>query len=135
VLCPYQSSSAEGSDEPTDCLCTAGYAGPDGGPCSLCGAGTYKNSTRSGACDACPPGKTSPAGSEAEADCRCVPGHGVAAGAPPSAPCLPCPSGSFAPGGNQPCESCGWGTVTEPPAAAEGPESCRCDAARGLIET
>ena len=57
------------------CLCNAGYAGPnggpcidtttpcepgytrlDGGPCSPCAAGTYKNTTGSAACTDCPAG-------------------------------------------------------------------------------
>lgn len=136
--CAANMFAAEGADSAEKCYCNAGFGVvSDPGACEPCPNATYwgGGAVPRQRCPPCPQNKTSPVGSEAEADCRCVPGHGVASDSSPSEPCLPCVSGSFAPGGNRPCESCGWGTVTEPAQAAAGPESCRCDAGRGLIET
>ena len=41
--CPTNSQSTTGSDAPTDCVCVAGFSGADGGTCTACAAGTYKN--------------------------------------------------------------------------------------------
>ena len=40
--CPQNSTSLEGSDELTDCVCNAGYFGANGNVCSPCPAGTFK---------------------------------------------------------------------------------------------
>ena len=42
--------------------CNAGYTGPNGGLCTACEAGKYKDSPGAGACTACPDNSTSPAG-------------------------------------------------------------------------
>ena len=45
--CPSNSLvSSTASTAITDCQCKAGYYGPNGGPCSKCGAGTYKATFR-----------------------------------------------------------------------------------------
>eukprot|EP00961_Rhodomonas_salina_P069865 937912-Rhodomonas_salina.2 len=41
VLCPGNSTSPEGSDQPTDCFCLGGFSGPPGGPCEQCPADTF----------------------------------------------------------------------------------------------
>lgn len=52
--CPVNSHShAEGSDAITDCVCNAGYTGPDGSICVNCEAGYYKSTTGSVPCTAC----------------------------------------------------------------------------------
>jgi hypothetical protein len=135
--CAANMFSIVGADSFGKCFCNAGFGvALDPEACEPCPNATYwrGDAVPRQQCSPCPQSKTSPVGSAGEADCRCVPGHGIEPDAPPSAPCLPCTSGSFALGGNQPCESCGWGTVTEPPEAAAGPESCLCDAGRGLLE-
>jgi len=43
--CPANSDSRPGSDERTDCQCTAGFTGSDGAVCSLCAAGKYSNAS------------------------------------------------------------------------------------------
>ena len=88
--CPANSNAPAASDEPTDCLCKAGATGADGGPCSLCVAGKYKEvtgdasctdclegeySTTVGAtsdvCQTCPANSNAPAASDEPTDCLC----------------------------------------------------------------
>ena len=45
-----------------DCACIAGYTGPNGGTCTACEEGTYKDSPGPAACSTCPGNFTSPAG-------------------------------------------------------------------------
>jgi alpha-tubulin suppressor-like RCC1 family protein len=49
--------SPTGSDSVHNCQCTAGYSGPDGGSCTACEAGFYKDSTGDGSCQPCEKGK------------------------------------------------------------------------------
>ena len=51
-----------GSDASGDCACNAGYTGPNGGTCTACETGKYKDSPGAGACTACPDNSVSPAG-------------------------------------------------------------------------
>jgi len=44
------------------CTCGKGSTGPNGGTCTACEAGTYKDSPGPAACTACPANSTSPAG-------------------------------------------------------------------------
>ena len=69
--CPSGSSTSEvGSADLSDCICVAGRTGPNGGVCTACNPGTYKGDIGSSPCTACPPGKTSPAGSTAQEACE-----------------------------------------------------------------
>ncbi|KAJ1465713.1 hypothetical protein T484DRAFT_1577253, partial [Baffinella frigidus] len=61
TACPMNTSSSVGSSQQTDCICNAGYTGPNGGTCEACEAGTYKASKGSQTCTLCDPGKTSAA--------------------------------------------------------------------------
>ena len=56
LSCPTDSSSSAGSDALADCLCNAGYTGPNGGTCTQCAAGKFKTTTGSAACTDCQPG-------------------------------------------------------------------------------
>ena len=40
----------------SNCTCNAGYEGPNGGPCTACVAGKFKDITSSGTCIVCPGG-------------------------------------------------------------------------------
>ena len=51
-----------GSDASGDCACNAGYTGANGGTCTACETGKYKDSPGAGACTACPDNSVSPAG-------------------------------------------------------------------------
>ena len=45
----------QGSSSPTDCKCNQGYtAGSDGGPCTTCGIGKYKDTDGADPCKSCP---------------------------------------------------------------------------------
>jgi len=51
IECPSNSVNFEdGSTSINSCLCNIDYSGPNGGPCSPCPAGTYKNSTGNSSC-------------------------------------------------------------------------------------
>ena len=51
-----------GSDSSGDCECIAGYTGPNGGPCTACEEGKYKEASGGGSCTSCPSHSESPAG-------------------------------------------------------------------------
>jgi len=61
-----------------DCLCNAGLAGPAGGPCTICDAGTYKSESTSqspsAGCTTCPVNTNSPTGSYTISNCKCKAG-------------------------------------------------------------
>ena len=52
--CPQNSTSPSASILITACQCNEGFTGPDGGPCSQCGTGTYKSGLGSATCESCP---------------------------------------------------------------------------------
>lgn len=56
TACPSHMTSRPASTSITNCTCNAGYSGADGGGCSPCKAGTYKNVTGSVECTPCKPG-------------------------------------------------------------------------------
>jgi len=109
--CAANSTSSAASVMRAACKCNAGHTGADGGLCTVCGAGTYKNATGSGACVACPPDTyradagaaagadclqcpafaAAPPGSAARARCTCRDGYAGAAGET----CLACAAGKF----------------------------------------
>ena len=48
-----------GTNYSTGCVCPVGTTGPDGGPCTACAVGTYKDATGDAACANCSSTKTS----------------------------------------------------------------------------
>lgn len=52
-LCPPNSHSLPTSASLTECICNAGYEGPDGGPCTVCVPGKFKSLNGSAACQSC----------------------------------------------------------------------------------
>ena len=126
VRCPAHSDSAAGALAATDCLCNAGYTGPDGGACVACDAGKYKMSTGSDACTDCVGGKylsfqgashshdcfncpsssTSPSGSDKFDDCVCLSGFSGPNGGPCTQSGDPCPANSDAPEGSMVSTAC-----------------------------
>jgi hypothetical protein len=88
-VCPSHTSSAEGSDEVTDCVCVAGYtAASDGVACSPCEAGMFKRVVGTAACETCPVNSGSSSGS---ALCYCLTGFPGIDGGPCDA-CSDCTS-------------------------------------------
>ena len=60
---------ASGSLASTDCICNAGFTGPDGAPCVGCEAGKYKGTAGSDDCADCEAGKYSAEGVTACTSC------------------------------------------------------------------
>eukprot|EP00961_Rhodomonas_salina_P246199 3326620-Rhodomonas_salina.1 len=89
LSCP-DGSFPPSADTPS-CVCTAGYGGPSGGPCSPCTSGTYKREAGSGACTACPPGSFT-SQSNASTFCSVCPPGTYLAGVPDAVTCRACPS-------------------------------------------
>ena len=108
--CPEGLSSQAGRTAPSDCICNAGFTGPDGGPCVMCEAGKYKGTAGSDDCADCGAGKYSAAvGAEAESACTvCVAGkYSEAAGAIDDSTCIECPDGGSSPAGSSSPARCG----------------------------
>ena len=90
--CPaHATTSAAGSDNVTDCRCDAGYTGPDGGECTACPAGTYKDTAGSVECTTCVAGKYKDTTGSGE--CTACPA-GKYEDSTGSAECSSCPSNS-----------------------------------------
>ena len=121
--CPSSHSlSSPGSSSVDLCVCNVGYAGPNGGDCTGCAPGTYKNVNGSSKCMKCTAGTFSAATAADSADsclvcsarswsvvgdtvCLCDPGHFGVANSEKG--CQPCPGGMFAAfNGSSECSTC-----------------------------
>ena len=71
-VCPKHSIPDE---EKSNCNCKVGFTGPDGGPCTQCPAGTYKDHRGTSACTLCPANSVSASGSHSAALCLCEAGY------------------------------------------------------------
>jgi len=141
--CPINSTSPSGSNSVEACQCEEGYSGPDGGPCTACLAGTYKDSIGDGycqaceegtyqnlpgqsECDDCPTNMTSPNGSDSVEDCVCDKGYELINGVCTecqegfyktevgNSSCLPCEAGKYkADTGPGTCTPCEEGSFNE----------------------
>lgn len=56
IKCHFNTVSSVNSQHQTDCICSNGYTGPNGGPCAACATGTYKLINGTGQCQNCPAG-------------------------------------------------------------------------------
>ena len=83
--CPQGSVSIPGE---SICFCTAGFTGPDGGPCVACEAGKFKNWRNSSACPVCPANSDSIPGTSL---CPCNRGYL----GPLGGPCVACAAGKY----------------------------------------
>eukprot|EP00961_Rhodomonas_salina_P126221 1700231-Rhodomonas_salina.1 len=118
-----------------DCTCIPGYFGPDGGPCSSCEAGKFKDSSGSepcavcpsglfkevtgpGACSACPAG-TYHNGSSRERICAACPANSRSTAGSYLAVNCTCNPGYAGPDGG-PCSACEAGKFK----ASAGSEPC-----------
>jgi len=75
ATCPVGSTANAGSTSATACKCMAGRSGPNGGPCTMCDAGTYKDTIGTSTCQACPLLSSSPTGSTSVNNCSCIEGY------------------------------------------------------------
>jgi len=97
LACPANAITlSEASTDLSQCLCAAGYTGPNGGTCTACPANTYKAATGSASCTACP-ANSATAGSATTSAAGCVCAAGYVG--PNGGPCAAC----FA-GANPPCD-------------------------------
>ena len=129
IPCPVDEISLPGSTNKGDCTCATGRGRSVDGECAFCAHGFFSPGGTNLACQQCPLNTNTSLGATTISNCTCTPGHGLAQ----DSACEPCESGFFAVGGsNAACVHCGFGTVTLPTLAAASPDSCQCDAARGL---
>ena len=142
--CPHNSSSTQHSTAQTDCTCDAGFSGPDGGPCTACALGEYKDTSGTALCQPCaqnsyadalatitctdcPSNSVALGGSDDLADCVCDHTTGYNVTSPntacalcragtyaTSAGCVQCSAGEFAEQGSTSCTLCAANTVSKP---------------------
>lgn len=113
LSCPTNAVTLQtGSNVLSQCVCNLGFTGSNGGTCTSCVAGKYKDATGSAACTLCEANMyqplttqvaassctacpstfaVSPAGSSALASCECAPGYF----GPNGGTCTPCYAGRF----------------------------------------
>ena len=106
--CPANTFSPEASKDQVACVCNLGYVGPDGGACSACSPGTFKDSIGTATpiqckqgtysnisgmsfCYFCAPFSNGPLRSDSIANCKCFPGYTGEDGGP----CTACKEGSY----------------------------------------
>lgn len=124
--CPLNSISPVASTLPSQCKCQAGWTGLDGGTCSQCAGGTYKDIEGSIECIACPEFSSSQIAANQNTLCHCNQGYtgpdggacaacvaGTYKDAPGSDGCLDCPTGKYSDtvGSSEAstCDDCGAG--------------------------
>jgi len=116
--CPVHMHSPTGSGLLTDCVCNAGYSGPNATSpvCHACVQGTYKALTAAAACTACPEGSHSAVTGDTTGEaCACKPAFSGAH----AASCVLCAAGKYkSEAGSAPCSNCSAGTFSEEVGAA-----------------
>ena len=118
--CPANTNSPVASKAVSECICNAGYTGPDGQVCVDCAAGKFKVSRGSGACTSCPSNAESPAASVNATQCMCNKGYSGANGEA----CVACVAGTFKDvKGSVACEACAAGKFSVD-VAATGESTC-----------
>ena len=96
--CPSHTWTEQNAkDELTDCVCNKGFIGPNGGVCTSCGPGKYKDVVGDFYCVDCGSGTFSAAsGAGSGATCQQCPANQYAATASGASECLNCPAYSTA---------------------------------------
>lgn len=121
--CPADSTSPQGSDALTDCVCNAGYSGANGGSCTVCPVNTYKDAAGDSACLNCSANSQSLAGSDAATDCQCSAGYT----GPDGGACIQCVAGKYKSlVGTSECLTCP--DHSQSPAASVINTACQCNA-------
>jgi hypothetical protein len=105
--CPLDSTtSGSGSIDITDCKCRRGYTGTNGGTCTICDSGKYKDVIGNSDCINCPANSNSPNGSTQSSDCKCDVGFS----GPDGGQCTACQAGTYkTKTGSSSCEECDIG--------------------------
>lgn len=94
IPCPANMTSPPGAAFESQCVCLAGYGGPE---CNLCAAGSFSEGGNRTSCQLCGPGQSSMAGATSRSACGCMPGLG-------GDNCQTCPRGSWS--SNGVCNGC-----------------------------
>ena len=132
-----------GSFLQVNCTCNLGYSGSNGGPCSACSVGAYKDSIGSGGCTSCPVGTSSNvAAAVSSLTCAvCSRGtfnqfvgqpvcqaclEGYFNGNLGSSACSSCVAGSYSGLGAVACTSCGAGSYSDVVAATSSTTCVTC---------
>ncbi|XP_065913515.1 uncharacterized protein [Dysidea avara] len=85
--CPMNTTVSDGGFFITNCQCSAGYTGPDGGPCNVCSENTFKPNPGNGSCQPCTNASSSEVGSTF---CSCIEGYKL-----DGVMCSACTTGSY----------------------------------------
>jgi len=142
-VCPLNSNSPAMSSSSLACTCNAGYSGPDGGPCSPCVAGTYKDTSGSAGCTSCAAGRYSAStGASAVTSCLTCPANSNSPGlstvvtacvcnagytGPNGGTCAACVAGTYKiASGSVACTSCGTGTYSSTAGATAATTCLAC---------
>ena len=133
VACKPNSWGPALSSSEINCVCNAGYSGPDGGDCEACSEGTFKDVTGSSECVECGEGRLTHPGATHVSDCFCPHGYVEVSREPNAAPicacdvgytvdeaeCVACEAGTFkSTQGSSACEECASGFFTDRPEAS-----------------
>ena len=121
--CHDFSTSPAGSDEASDCKCSAGYTSASALSCEACGLGLYKGDVGDHDCTACPSLKsTTFETATSEADCYCIAGYATNAD---TSGCVLCPQDTFKDAvGPGDCTECRYGSTSEADAISSDPALC-----------
>ena len=120
IKCASNATSSEGSGAITACKCNPGFSGPDGGICSECAAGSYKDWLGNRSCSPCEPLSDSEPASQL---CSCNAGSTGA----DQWSCVLCPAGSYkTTRGSVPCTACP--ALSNAPAGSTASLQCVCNA-------
>jgi hypothetical protein len=127
TACPNGTTSIEGSNDLSDCVCKAGYGVSlnDGvnGQCSLCPRNTYSSNTGTEPCLICPAGTGTASKSTQLIDCKCEKGY---SGTADGVECIPCVVGQYKTNtGIGQCLTCPHGTSSAP--GSDGLHNCKCE--------
>ena len=129
--CPATTSSLAQSDAITDCVCNAGFTGPDGQVCSACAQNTFKPEKGDAVCSLCPLNTISEEESIAELDCICNLGYFQQT--PDLLVCTACDTGKYKNiAGPSTCTVCGANANSL--AASVDISDCLCNEGHGRLD-
>lgn len=123
--CPLATSSAQASDELSDCKCDISQTGPDNSAsCQPCNAGKYKALIGATACTDCPTGSTtSTTGSTSVSACNCRAGST----GPDASSCTSCAAGTYKSSiESETCSTCPTDSISA--TSSSSADDCECNA-------
>ena len=107
-MCPVNSAGPQRSGSISNCICNAGYTGPEGGPCVVCATGMDKDANGTEACASCVAGQYQPELEATSARSCTTCATDTFSNESTSAVCTACPTGFKAlPGTTTSTDCCG----------------------------